>query len=1252
MEQISVIINGKEILTSPDKTILEVVHENKIDEIPTLCHDKRLEHFTSCFLCVVEVEGMNKLIPSCSTKIQNGMKIWTKNKTVVESRKMALELLMSNHYADCIGPCKNNCPAGVDAQTYIALVSMGKYKEALKLVKENNPLPMSIGRVCVRDCEAACRRNLIDEPVAVNALKRFIADEDAIHKWKPVLKPRKNKKVAVIGGGPSGLSCAYYLTVEGYSVTIFEKLPKLGGMLRYGIPEYRLPKKILDSEINWILDLGVDVKTNVELGIDFSIKDLLRSGFDAVFLGVGAHKASKLGLDGEDRIYGVFRGIDFLREITLSFIPELHGRVIVVGGGNTAIDAARTALRCGAEEVKIVYRRSINEMPAHHEEIEAAQKEGIEILFLTNPKSIVAENNKLKAIECLKMELVEGKPGERPKPVPKPGSEFIIECDFLIGAIGQSVDTGFVKFDNDCSLEKWGTIHVENETMETSIPGVFAGGDVVTGPLTAIMSIAQGKKAAKSIMSYLQTGHVSKPSRNYVSLKNKLANITEREFEHAKKLAREKMKELSVTDRIHNFNEVDFGFSESQCQFEAGRCLECGCSEYSDCRLRQYCDEYNIDISEFIGETKKYMVDGRHPFILLDPNKCINCGRCVRTCSEVLKVSALGFVYRGFKSVVKPAMEKALVDTNCIGCGNCIDACPTGAISEKYPFKVLGTLPKEDKETICNFCSIGCKINFKKINDEIFYVSNTTESIKESHNNGFLCSKGRFGYRFLLEKNRILNPMIRKHGLIYSSKVEDALLHIEHKLKSIINEYGKDSIAIAASPKLSNEELYLLQKFSRVGFNNNNIFSFSNLLYGVEQNSLDDLIGFTSSTVSMDEINNADVIVVINSNLSDENLVMELKIKAAQKKGAKLILINSSEIGLTKYADLWIDTKKGTNTILINNIIKQFIIKDNIDWDYITRHQTNLNKLIDDVKNINEEEVVTYCELDLEKYSTLLGLLENPDSNIIFITNLDSTSDKSINDIKSIGNFLHLTGRIGKPNNGIIILREFNNSVGLMEMGVTPNYLPGYVKLNESNEVSRIGDLWNTDLTNIFKEVDIAKKLRRGEIKALLIFGEDPLINRNNWKYFNGVEFTVVCDSFQTDTTLEADVVLPAATYIEQSGTYIRCDNTLQFAPKIINGLHEFENWNMITKLAKHFGKGFDYHSIDEISNEIKTIDRFYNYSAYDKSWLTEYFANGFNEKIIDFNRTAIDLSTFDPVKPVIHYQENYYFSNVKSKLV
>jgi formate dehydrogenase major subunit len=484
MKEIKVIINEKEVTTTAGKTILEAVHENKLDKIPTLCHDDRIEPYGSCFLCVVQVEGMNKLVPSCCTPINEGMVIQTDNETIRESRKTSLELLMSNHYADCIGPCTNNCPAHVDAQGYIALIAKGKYSEALKLIKQQNPLPLSIGRVCVRDCEVACRREIVDQAVGINHMKRYVADIDANndHQWTPQLEAPKNKKIAVVGGGPSGLTCAYFLTLEGYQVTIFEKQSRLGGMLMYGIPEYRLPKDILDKEINWITGLGIQVKTNMAMGKDFHIPDLLKEGFHSIYLAIGAHKASTMRLKHEEETQGVLGGVDFLRQLP-DQTPQLSGTVIVVGGGNTAIDAARTAVRSGAEKVKIVYRRSLKEMPAHPEEIHAAQEEGIEILFLTNPSAILRdENKKLTGLTCIKMQLEAAAPGERPRPVPIEGSEFQLPCQYLISAIGQQVDTSFNQSPQPLGLERWGTITVNEKTLETSIKGVFAGGDAVTGP--------------------------------------------------------------------------------------------------------------------------------------------------------------------------------------------------------------------------------------------------------------------------------------------------------------------------------------------------------------------------------------------------------------------------------------------------------------------------------------------------------------------------------------------------------------------------------------------------------------------------------------------------------------------------------------------------------------------------------------------------------------------------------------------------
>lgn len=1242
MKQVKVTINGKEVVTTEGKSILEVVHENKIDKIPTLCHDERIEPYGSCFLCVVEVEGMNKLVPSCCTPIGEGMVIHTDNERVRSSRKTALELLLSNHYADCIGPCMNHCPARVDAQGYIALISMGKYEEALKLIKQQNPLPLSIGRVCVRECEVACRRQIIDESVGINPLKRYAADMDAQqdHQWVPDVKEWNGKKVAVVGGGPSGLTCAYFLTLEGCSVTIFEKLPRLGGMLMYGIPEYRLPKKILDKEIKWITDLGIDVKTNMIMGKDFDIHSLFNDGFDAIYLALGAHKASTMRLAHEDDTRGVMWGINFLRDIP-GQVPKLKETVVVVGGGNTAIDAARTALRCGADKVRIVYRRSIKEMPAHEDEVHAAQKEGIEILFLTNPKSILRdESGQLKGIECLKMQLVEAGPGERPRPVPINGSEFELPCDFLIGAIGQKVDTTFNDPKKSIELEQWGTIRVNKDTLATSIKGVFAGGDVVTGPGTAVNAIAQGKRAALSIHAYLNTGKVDKPVKPFLSFKQPFADVTESELAHFETIARNKMPELPVNKRINNFDEVEQGYDETQARSESRRCLECGCSEYYDCQLRQYADAFDVDISRYLGETRKYKVDRRHPFIVMDPNKCINCGRCVRTCSEILKVSALGFVYRGFKTVVKPAMGKPLLETNCVTCGNCVDTCPTGALSEKFPFKVLGTLPKENYPAVCNFCSIGCNINFKIIHDEIFYVSNSTEEIHDSHNKGYLCVKGRFGHRFLMETNRLEKPRIKEDREFESRDVtwEKAVDFTAGRVNAIIDQYGPGSAAVFGSPKMSNEALYLLQKFARVGLKTNNISSFSNMLYGKDQDSLDRAFGATISTARMEDIRRADVVVVINGNLSEENLVMELKIKEARKKhGTRLILVNSSEIKLTRFADLWIDSRKGSNTILLNGMMRHVIKKGlaAVKKDEVP----GFDDLAEMLEAYPPEVVTEAASISPGKYERLLRWMENPEAKIVFIYNIDSPREKSVNDLKALGNFLLLTGRWNRSGSGIILMREYANSTGLMDMGVTPNYLPGYVKPFEKDEIKRMGTSWKTDISKFFpspsQDMDLASKLLRGDIKALLVFGEDPLCMADNLKYFRGVEFLMVHDMFLTATAREADVVIPAASFIEEDGSYTACDRRVQHIEQIIPPGTRMENWKFIESLAKKFNKNVTYSSPSHIFNEIQEVNRFYNNRSEGMI---------FNETgRPEFSLYSTEMGTFNPELPTLLHSENYF---------
>ncbi len=369
---INLTINGKQITAPEGSTILEAARLNDI-YIPTLCYDKAVEVYGACGLCVVEAEGIPKLLRSCSAKASEGMVINTESDRVVQSRKIAMELLMSAHDGDCVAPCQLNCPAHTDCQGYVGLIANGEYESALKLIKNKIPLPASIGRVCPHPCEKACRRKNVEEPINIAQLKAFAADMDLkADSYTPDVAASTGKKVAIIGGGPAGLTAAYYLAIMGHSVTVYDMMEKMGGMLRYGIPQYRLPKDVLDREIAIIEKTGVKLVNNVKLGKDFTIKSL-KAENDAVIVAVGAWKSSSMRTPGED-LEGVYGGIDFLRGVIKGNAPEIGEKVVICGGGNTAMDACRTAVRLGAKEVYVVYRRTRNEMPADKLEIDVPHK--------------------------------------------------------------------------------------------------------------------------------------------------------------------------------------------------------------------------------------------------------------------------------------------------------------------------------------------------------------------------------------------------------------------------------------------------------------------------------------------------------------------------------------------------------------------------------------------------------------------------------------------------------------------------------------------------------------------------------------------------------------------------------------------------------------------------------------------------------------------------------------------------------------
>lgn len=655
---VTLTINGKMVTASPDQTILKVCREQKIDSIPTLCYDDKLPPFGSCFLCVVELEGQSRLFPACSTKVNEGMKILTRSEKVVRARKTCLELLLSDHYADCFGPCRLNCPADVDIQGYMSLINLGKFKEAVALIKEKNPLPSVCGRVCTRKCEVNCRRSLVDAPVGIDFLKRYAADQDMIGEmWQPTTKTDNGIPIAIIGGGPAGLTCAYYLVLDGYRPTIFEALPEMGGMLRYGIPEYRLPKDVLDKEISWITDLGVDVHTNTALGKDFTIDDLFKRGYRSVFVGLGAQVGKPMQVENEEAA-GVLSGVEFLKQVQMKTNPDIKGRVVVVGGGNTAIDAARTSLRLGADEVILLYRRTRKEMPANSIEIEACEHEGVRMEYLAAPIRVNVNADRMESIESIRMELGEPDSSGRRRPVPVKGSEFTLKCDWVISAIGQEANLDGIDGDGKIKVTKWRTVNAREGTFDTDRPGVFAGGDVVTGPADAIDAIAAGRMAARAIDRFIKTGVVEPLVDRFESRRDNFHKLTAGDLPALEQIERHGVPELSVEERIRTFAEVEHAYDDQTALSESLRCAECGCDVGLACILQDYCTEYGVDQKRFVGAFNRYKVDTRHPFIKIDSNKCIRCGRCVNTCAEILNVSALGFVNRGFRTIIKPALDK------------------------------------------------------------------------------------------------------------------------------------------------------------------------------------------------------------------------------------------------------------------------------------------------------------------------------------------------------------------------------------------------------------------------------------------------------------------------------------------------------------------------------------------------------------------------------------------------------------------
>ncbi|MEG1410602.1 MAG: FAD-dependent oxidoreductase [Terrisporobacter sp.] len=999
MKKFRLNIDGKEVFGLPGQTILEVARENDVF-IPTLCYDERTKIYGSCGLCVVEIEGMPKMVKACATEISPNMIIKTDTNRVRESRKTNLELLLSNHVGDCRPPCVLACPAGTDCQGYVGLIANGEYDAAIELIKNKIPLPASIGRVCPHPCEEQCRRKLVEEPVSIAWLKRFAADKDleSENPFLPEIAPETNKSVAIIGGGPMGLSAAYFLRQMGHSVTIIEAMPKLGGMLRYGIPEYRLPKATIDEEISLIESMGVKIIPNTKVGVDIPFESI-KADYDAVLLGIGAWVSTGVRCKGEDS-EGVIGGIDFLRKVVRNEEIKLGENVAIVGGGNTAMDACRTAVRLGAKKVYNIYRRTKNEMPADMVEIVEAEEEGVIFKNLTNPIEVIAdEDGKVKQVVLQVMELGEADASGRRKPVAVEGKTETIDIDTMILAIGQAVDASY--FEGIDKTRK-NAIAYDKDTFMTSMPGVFAGGDCGNDKISiAVEAIADARKASYIIDSYLN-GEEVKYEKPFVVER---FDITEKTFEDREILCRPEMSQLEAEERKDNFTEVVSGYDEEQAVKEASRCLECGCHDYFECKLIDYANEYHVEPDRFAGDKNKVELEDDHPFIVRDPNKCILCGLCVRVCDEVMGVGALGLVDRGFDTVVKPALEKPLAESGCMSCGQCVSVCPTGALQERQTVIKEVPLATDITDTTCSYCSVGCSLHLETYGDMLI----KSNPDKEGHvNKGLLCGKGKWGFDCSVLEGKLTHPLIKGANGFRETTYHEALVLVAKKAEIIAAKYGKDAVAVAISDRYTNEEAYVINKLA-------NVMGAKTLCLNNRESGVEKVLGIDASPNTIDELLSTNVIVAFGF-IMENNPVIQLKLKQAAAEGAKVYVVNPTEYQVNNmdFATKVVYTENNTKAV-------KEIAKSLLDMGK-TSSVDNFEEFKASLDNI---------EVSSDMLEVATAYANAKKAMVVFQQNVVSVEAATI-----IAEIALLSGHIGSPRDGILEIKAKNNSQGLIDMGI------------------------------------------------------------------------------------------------------------------------------------------------------------------------------------------------------------------------
>lgn len=1076
---VEITVDGRRISTAVGQNVLVVCIDHKIN-VPNLCYDKKLSVTGDCGLCLGSINGKAP-VKLCEATVVEGMNIITDNDTIRKLRKNALEKLIVRHRGDCIAPCKKACPAGSDCQGYASLIAEGRFYEAWRLLLESYPLPASLGRVCPHPCEDACRRGLIDEPISLALLKRVAVDYNLKENKKYLLScaAPTGKRVAIIGGGPAGLTAAWFLAQAGHKVLILEAKPEAGGMFRYGIPEFRLPKDVLGQEIAALLELGVEIRTNTTVGADVQLSDLLAE-YDAVLIAIGAWKNVKLNIEGENAD-GVLGGIEFLTRFALDGFHSLGRRVAVIGGGNTAIDACRTAIRLpDVDEVHLIYRRSREEMPAFAQEVCEAEQEGVQFHFLFSPAEIEAVAGQID-LKLQKMRLCEPDETNRRRPVPIEGAFEYLRLDSVVSAVGQQAEIqGFELVER----QRNGSILTDGG-FSTSVSGVFACGDAANdGPGIAVEAIGQGKEAARAIDAFIKGIKYQPESTNYV----KQNDLTAEDYPEVEREDRAHEACLSTEERRKSFREISEGVAREEAIREAKRCLECGCLDLYECRLLQYAKEYGVDLSNASDNARK-QIDTRHPYIFYDANKCIFCGQCVRVCDEIMGYRS--WVMEGTEDAteLKTSTGGPLQSTYCIGCGQCVEHCPTGALTERNPRLKPLVVEPEIRESVCNFCGVGCSTMVYSYGDAPIKV---TPRYGGSIEENLLCRHGRFGWHTVLSSRSLTEPMLKQNKDFTSVSWKEAYADSIDNLRKVQSRYGKDSVAVLIADRMTAEEIFLSRKFADA-LDTNSVYSAN-----IYQGGMEEVFGLDGSTNSYRELADTDLIFILGADVPSYYAMLAVPVQQAVKKGAKLLLAaaegwNGFNMLAHQRAVVEDDTR----------FLKE-MIKALIDMGCKPENATGFEELSASLAAVN----VSAEALDFAKsYQEA--------SNAMIMLDRERVSAETARLLSALS---VISGHIGKPKNGMIQMLQHNNTQCIALMGI------------------------QRKMAHLESDID------SGKIKGLVL-AEQFIPNELAEK----LEYVLLLDSMEGPAFSYSGAFLPMPGYGALEGTYISAEGRVQKLNRIFS---------------------------------------------------------------------------------------------------